>query len=306
MSDFPRCCSDLAILHFGGRFGDCDLLVSMSRLLTVCHVCWSICHVCWSVCHVCWTVCHVCWSVCHVCWSVCHVCWSVCHVCWTVCHFCWTVCHISWSVCYICWSVCHVCWTVCHVCWTVCHVCWSVYHVVTSVGQYITSVGQYVTSVGQYVTSVGQYVTSVRQYATSVGEYVTSVGQCVASHSQLSMSPCKHDTFFHLHLHLPLNRGGRLCTQMTSQPLSSVFLCSPLPSRLGELRAGSFPDVVFAPLFSVCLVFFSLSPCLTKWFGPDLMNGRFCSHHFSLRLFTTVRRSSCCPTGFWTLAQTFS
>ena len=36
--------------------------------------------------------------------------------------------------------------------------------------------------------------------------------------------------------------------QMISQPVSSIFPCSPLPSEIGELQACPFPDVVYPPL----------------------------------------------------------
>ena len=65
-------------------------------------------------------------------------------------------------------------------------------------------------------------------------------------------------------------------SQMTSQLVSSIFLCSPLPLGLGKLQACPFLDVVFPPLFFflVCNVFFPLSLCLARWFWPDLTNGR--------------------------------
>ena len=36
--------------------------------------------------------------------------------------------------------------------------------------------------------------------------------------------------------------------QMISQPVSSIFPCSPLPSGTAELQVCPFPDVVFPPL----------------------------------------------------------
>ena len=63
-------------------------------------------------------------------------------------------------------------------------------------------------------------------------------------------------------------------TQMTSQPVSSIFPCSPLPP--GTLRTPSLaiPSCCLPTSSSVCLVFFPLSLCLARWFWPDLMNGR--------------------------------
>ena len=62
--------------------------------------------------------------------------------------------------------------------------------------------------------------------------------------------------------------------QMISQPVSSVFLCSPLPSGTWQCPGLFIPWCCFPTSFSVCLVFFPLSLCLVRWFWPDLMNGR--------------------------------
>ena len=56
--------------------------------------------------------------------------------------------------------------------------------------------------------------------------------------------------------------------QMTSQPVSSIFLCSPLPSGL------SIPWCCLPTSFSVSLVFFPPFLYPTRWFWSDLMNGR--------------------------------
>ena len=73
--------------------------------------------------------------------------------------------------------------------------------------------------------------------------------------------------------------------QMTSQPVSSIFLYFPLPSRTWWTSGCPFHDVVFPPLLLSAL---SSSPfhcalqdgfgqtfslCLARWFWPDLMNG---------------------------------
>ena len=62
----------------------------------------------------------------------------------------------------------------------------------------------------------------------------------------------------------PLNTRVVGAPQMISQPVSSIFPCSPLPSGTCCLPTYS----------SVCLVFFSLSLCLARRFWPDLMNRR--------------------------------
>ena len=62
--------------------------------------------------------------------------------------------------------------------------------------------------------------------------------------------------------------------QMISQPVSSIFLYSPLPSGTWQTSRLSIPWCRLPTSSSVCLVFFPLSPCLARWFSPDLMNGR--------------------------------
>ena len=62
--------------------------------------------------------------------------------------------------------------------------------------------------------------------------------------------------------------------QMISQPISSIFRCSPLTSRIWRTPGLSIPWCCLPTSCSVCLVFFHLSLCLARWFWPDLMNGR--------------------------------
>ena len=62
--------------------------------------------------------------------------------------------------------------------------------------------------------------------------------------------------------------------QMISQPVSSIFPCSPLPSWTWRTPGLAIPWC--CPLTSsfVGLVFFSLSLCFARWLLPDLMNGK--------------------------------
>ena len=62
--------------------------------------------------------------------------------------------------------------------------------------------------------------------------------------------------------------------QMISQPVFSVFPCSPLPSGTCRTPGLSIPWRCLPTSSSVCLVFFPLSLFLARWFWPDLMNGR--------------------------------
>ena len=51
----------------------------------------------------------------------------------------------------------------------------------------------------------------------------------------------------------PLTTGVFQEPQLTSQPVSSIFLCYPLPSQTWWTPGLSFPDVVFLPLFLCAL-----------------------------------------------------
>ena len=62
--------------------------------------------------------------------------------------------------------------------------------------------------------------------------------------------------------------------QMTSRPVSSIFLCSPLPSGTWQIPGLAILWLCLPTSLSVCLVFFLLSLYLARWFWPDLMNGR--------------------------------
>ena len=61
---------------------------------------------------------------------------------------------------------------------------------------------------------------------------------------------------------------------MISQPVSSLFPCSPLPPGTCRTPGLSSPWCCRPTSSSVCFVFSSLSLCLARWFWPDLMNGR--------------------------------
>ena len=80
-----------------------------------------------------------------------------------------------------------------------------------------------------------------------------------------------YDTFTFTY---PLTAGAIGTPQMTSQPVSSIFLFSPLPSGTWWTPGLSTPRYCLPTSFSVCLVFFPLSLCLARWFWPDLKNRR--------------------------------
>ena len=62
--------------------------------------------------------------------------------------------------------------------------------------------------------------------------------------------------------------------RMISQPASSNFPCSPLPSGTWWTPGLSIPWCCLPTSSSVCLFFFPLSLYLARWFWPDLMNGK--------------------------------
>ena len=72
----------------------------------------------------------------------------------------------------------------------------------------------------------------------------------------------------------PLTARVVRAPQMISQPVSSIFPCSPLPSGTSRTPGLSILCCCLPISSSAWLVFFPLSLCLAIWFWPDLMNGR--------------------------------
>ena len=92
--------------------------------------------------------------------------------------------------------------------------------------------------------------------------------------------------------------------QVTSEPVFSIFLCSPLPPGAWRTPGLPFPLCCLPTSSSVCLVFFPFSRCLSKWFEPDPMKGRH-DHATSVCVFfTMVRKSSSGSIAWWILART--
>ena len=108
-------------------------------------------------------------------------------------------------------------------------------------------------------------------------------------------------------LHLYLNGRGysQGALQMASQPVSSIFLCSPLPSGTWWTPYLSIPWCCLPTSFSVCIVFFSIWLCLARWFCPDLMNGRHV-HTTSIWVFLRWSGGLCGLIACWILAHTSS
>ena len=74
------------------------------------------------------------------------------------------------------------------------------------------------------------------------------------------------------HLIYPLTARVVGAPQMISQPVSSIFPCSPMPSETWGTPGLSSPCCCLPASSSVCLVFFPLSLCLARWFWQDLMS----------------------------------
>ena len=88
---------------------------------------------------------------------------------------------------------------------------------------------------------------------------------CLAIYYRISMS------FLLLLLICPLTVRVVGAPQMISQPVSSIFPCSSLPSRTWRTPGLSISWCCLPTSSSVCLVLFPLSLCLARWFLPDLM-----------------------------------
>ena len=59
---------------------------------------------------------------------------------------------------------------------------------------------------------------------------------------------CYSEAIFIIIIIYPLTARVVGAPQMISQPISSIFPCSPLPSRTWRMQVCPFPDVVFPPL----------------------------------------------------------
>ena len=90
-------------------------------------------------------------------------------------------------------------------------------------------------------------------------------------------------------------------SQMPSQPVSSIFPCSPLPSGTWRTPGLSIPWCCLPTSSFVRLVFFPLSLCLARWFWPDPMNGK---HDHTTAVCVSLRSSGALhvvqlPAGSW-------
>ena len=85
---------------------------------------------------------------------------------------------------------------------------------------------------------------------------------------------CYSEAIFIIIIIYPLTARVVGAPQMISQPISSIFPCSPLPSRTWRMQVCPFPDVVFPPLPLSAL--FPPPPtlllCLARRFWPGLMS----------------------------------
>ena len=93
---------------------------------------------------------------------------------------------------------------------------------------------------------------------------------------QLALPWCKGFMFSHFIIIIiiyPLTARVTGAPHMISQPVSSIFPCSPLPSGTWQTPGLSIPWCL-PTSSSVCHVFFPFSLCLARWFWPDLMTRR--------------------------------
>ena len=95
------------------------------------------------------------------------------------------------------------------------------------------------------------------------------------------------------HVIYPLTARVNRTPQMISQPVSSIFPCSPLPSGTWRTAGLAIAWCCLPTSSSVCLVFFPLSLCLARWFWLDVMNGRHVHTTAVCVSLRCVRRSSC-------------
>ena len=92
--------------------------------------------------------------------------------------------------------------------------------------------------------------------------------------------------------------------QMISQPVSSIFPSSPLPSWTCRTPGLSIPWCCLPAFSSVCLVFFPPFTVPSKMVLARSDEWETWPYHCSLRLFTMVRRSSCGPIACWVVYAT--
>ena len=104
----------------------------------------------------------------------------------------------------------------------------------------------------------------------------------------------------------PWTAGVFGAPKMTSQPVFSIFLCSPLPSWICRTPGLSIPWCFLSTSVSVYFVFFRPFTVPGKMFFARPDERKTCPYHLSLRLFTMVRRSSCGLFTCWILARTSS
>ena len=121
--------------------------------------------------------------------------------------------------------------------------------------------------------------------------------------SSRKKQPAKFAESYKLHLHLSLNRGGRLGT--TDDFTTSFLHCSLFSTALWDFASSRHVHslMLSSHLFFClpCLLPPFVVPCKIVLARPD--ERETCPHHCSSRLFTMVR-SSCGPIACWILAHT--
>ena len=106
-------------------------------------------------------------------------------------------------------------------------------------------------------------------HSQSSSQLPQSLDQDVLTILKDTMKRMEANQVKHHHHHQPLNREGRWGTTYDFATSFLHFPCSPLPTGTCRTPGLSIPTSSF-----VRLVFFPLSLCLSRWFWPDLMNGK--------------------------------
>ena len=149
------------------------------------------------------------------------------------------------------------------------------------------------------------------QYPTRMMWIVTSIAYCLLYLMETwptawTLTGSEQMVIISSHLICPLTVRVVGAPQMTSQPVPSIFHCSPMPSETWQTPGLSHSLTLSSNLF-FCLPCFLppfTVPCKMVLARPDEQDT--CLYHCSLHLFTMVRRSSCGLIISWILARTSS
>ena len=121
-----------------------------------------------------------------------------------------------------------------------------------------------------YIQSTHGHIRAKRNIYQTTSQ---SLIRCHSASSCLNNNCEKASHLSHLIYPLTVKVAGARAPQMISQPVSSIFPCSPLPPGTWRTPGLSIPWWCLPPSSSVCLVFFPLSLCWQEGFGQTLWTG---------------------------------